>query len=537
MKKIILSTLIFSFVAISLTLRAQGNGQPMDPDQTLKKLNTLMYLINNYYVDTLNMNTLTEQVVENTLKELDPHSAYISQKDVEKANEGLEGSFEGVGLTFQLYKDTILVIAPIPGGPSDKVGVLAGDKIITVDGMEATGKKVNNDWVMKHLRGEKGTEVVVGIYRKGNEELIDYKIIRDEIPINSMDAAFMLDGQTGYIKLNRFARQSQEEFDSALLTLRKQGMKNLIFDLRGNSGGYLGTAMSIADEFLPTGKSIVYTEGVNSPRQDLNATAAGKFEEGKLVVLINEGSASASEIVSGAVQDWDRGVLIGRRSFGKGLVQRPFQLPDGSQVRLTIARYYTPSGRYIQKPYDEGVDEYYKDFMHRVEHGELMTADSIHFPDSLQYQTAGGRTVYGGGGVMPDIFMPFDSLRFTKTYGDYIRKGIMNGFVNDYLDENRKSLLDSYADFTAFNKGFSLSDADFESFVERAKTEKIEVTDEEIVQNGAFVKTQLKGLLARNLYENSDYFEVIAPMDADIGKAMELLRNDEAYNKWIHLKK
>ena len=533
MKKISLSILIFTVVALSLDVRAQQNVERLDPDQTLKKLNTLMYLINSYYVDTLNMNKLTEQVVENTLKELDPHSAYIPKKDVEKANEGLEGSFEGVGLTFQLYKDTILVIAPIPGGPSDKVGVLAGDKIITVDGLEATGKKVNNEWVMNHLRGEKGTEVVVGIYRKGNDDLIEYKIIRDEIPINSMDAAFMLDGETGYIKLNRFARQSQEEFDSAILSLRKQGMKNLVFDLRGNSGGYLGTAMSIADEFLPVGKSIVYTEGVNSPRQDLNATPAGKFEAGKLVILINEGSASASEIVSGAVQDWDRGVLIGRRSFGKGLVQRPFQLPDGSQVRLTIARYYTPSGRYIQKPYDEGVDEYYKDFMHRIEHGELMTADSIHFPDSLKYQTAGGRTVYGGGGVMPDIFTPFDSLRFSKTYGDFIRKGIMNGFVNDYLDENRKSLLKAYPDFNSYNSNFALSDAEFDSFIARAEKEKIEVTEEEIDRNKAFVMLQLKGLLARNLYENSHYFEVIAPMDADIDKALELINDEAAYNNLL----
>jgi len=354
---------------------------------------------------------LTEKAIVQTLRELDPHSAYIPKKQVEKSNETLVGSFEGVGLTFQLFKDTILVIAPIPGGPSDKVGIMAGDKIVTVDSVDAFGKDITNSWVMDHLRGEKRTHVVVGIYRRGNNELIEYEIIRDKIPINSLDAAFMLDGNTGYIKLNRFAKQSLTEFNDAITSLKQQGLKNLIFDLRGNSGGYLGTAMDITDEFLEQNKLIVYTQGTHQERQELNATSKGEFEEGKLVVLINEGSASASEIVSGAVQDWDRGVLIGRRSFGKGLVQRQFKLPDGSVVRLTVARYYTPSGRCIQKPYDNGVEEYYKDFGNRMENGETFHADSIHFPDSLKYQTNSGRTVYGGGGVMSDIFMPLDTVR------------------------------------------------------------------------------------------------------------------------------
>jgi carboxyl-terminal processing protease len=283
-----------------------------------------------------------------------------------------------------MFKDTILVIAPVPGGPSDKVGVMAGDKIIQVDGKDAFGEDIDNQWVMDHLRGEKGTEVMVGIYRKGLDDLIEFKIIRDKIPLNSMDAYFMLDEKTGYIKLNRFARTSIDEFRDAVADLKSEGMEDLVFDLRANSGGYLGTAMTISDEFLPAGKSIVYTEGVHSPRQDLNSTDEGSFEEGKLIVLVNEGSASASEIVSGAVQDWDRGVIIGRRTFGKGLVQRPFRLPDGSVVRLTIARYYTPSGRSIQKPYDNGTEEYYKDLTNRFEHGELMNADSINFPDSLK---------------------------------------------------------------------------------------------------------------------------------------------------------
>jgi carboxyl-terminal processing protease len=531
-KKNLILMVIMSFMAIT-NLNAQINVQDMNPDKTLKKVTTLMYLIDNYYVDTLNMNEISESMIVNTLKELDPHSAYISKKDVEKANEGLEGSFEGVGLTFQLYKDTILVIAPIPGGPSDKVGILAGDKIVTVNGENAFGKDINNEWVMDHLRGEKGTVVIVGIHRKGLDKPIDYKIIRDEIPINSMDASFMLNAETGYIKLNRFARQSQEEFDEAISRLKKQGMKNLVFDLRGNTGGYLGTAMSIADEFLPAGKSIVYTEGVHSPRQDLNATSAGKFEQGKLVVLINEGSASASEIVSGAIQDWDRGVLIGRRSFGKGLVQRPFQLPDGSQVRLTVARYYTPSGRNIQKPYDDGTDEYYKDFLHRIENGELESADSIHFPDSLKFQTANGRLVYGGGGIMSDIFVPFDSVRYSKTYSDFIRKGIINGFVNDYLDQNRTQLLKKYPEFKQYNKNFVLSEDEFQTFLDKAAKEKIEVSAEELTNNKTFVMLQLKGLIARNLYEVGDYFEVIAPSDKEISKALEVIQQDQTYKKLL----
>jgi len=389
----------------------------------------------------LDMPKLVDKAIVSTLKNLDPHSAYIPKKDVKRADEPLKGSFEGVGITFQLYHDTILVIAPVPGGPSDKVGIMAGDKIIKVNGKDAYGENITNQWVMKHLRGKKGTRVTVDIYRQGVKGLLDFTIIRDKIPLNSIDASFMLTKKTGYIKLNRFAKQSKEEFDKAIDSLKKEGLKNLIFDLRGNSGGYLGTAKNIADEFLSDGKLIVYTEGIHSPRQDLDATNQGAFEKGKLIVLINEGSASASEIVSGAMQDWDRAILLGRRSFGKGLVERPFQLPDGSVVRLTVAHYYTPSGRCIQKPYNKGVDEYYKDFAERMKHGELIHPDSIHFPDSLKYKTSHGRTVYGGGGIMPDIFVPWDSTRYDAMYSTLIRKGVFNAFVNDYLDKNRKHLL------------------------------------------------------------------------------------------------
>lgn len=531
MNKKLNTLLSFLLIGIVATTFAQKNIEPLNDVETTKKFTSLLYMINNFYVDTLDMSEITEMAIVQTLKELDPHSSYIPKSEVEKANEPLEGSFEGVGLTFQIYKDTILVVSPVPGGPSEKVGVLAGDKIITVDGEDAFGEKINNKWVMDHLRGKKGTEVIVGIYRKGAKKVMDYEIVRDKIPLNSLDAYFMLDDETGYIKLSRFARTSQDEFREALASLKNEGMQNLVFDLRGNSGGYLGTAMTISDEFIAQGKSIVYTEGIHSARQDLDATSEGEFEDGKLVVLINEGSASASEIVSGAVQDWDRGVVIGRRSFGKGLVQRPFRLPDGSVVRLTIARYYTPSGRCIQKPYEEGTEKYYKDQMARFDNGEMMNADSIEFPDSLKYQTSKGRTVYGGGGIMPDIFIAWDSVRYNNFYGDLIRKGVFNGFVNDYLEKNRKSILKNYPAFEDYDAKFELDDKDFEDFLSRAKDD-IEFEESEIEPNVEFLKLQLKALMSRNLYESESYFEVLWKEDKEINKALEVVNEKLVYESF-----
>jgi len=529
----ILGLLLPLSLLAQLNSRNDNNVKELDANKTTRKISTLLYYINNYYVDTLDMPDIVETAIVQTLKELDPHSAYISAKDVERADEPLKGSFEGVGITFQLYKDTILVVSPIPGGPSDKVGIMAGDKILKVDGEIAYGEDITNKWVMDHLRGDKGTKVDVAIYRHGNNDLLDFEITRDKIPINSMDAAFMLDDNTGYIKLNRFSKTSLEEVNDALLELKSQGLKNLVFDLRSNSGGYLGTAMSISDEFLPKDKLIVYTEGIHSPRQELIATENGEFENGKLIVLINEGSASAAEIVTGAVQDWDRGIVIGRRSFGKGLVQRPLQLPDKSVVRLTIARYYTPSGRCIQKPYDGGNEEYYSDFKHRMEHGELIHPDSINFPDSLKYATHNGRTVYGGGGIMPDIFVPLDSARYNELYSQFIRKGIFNSFVNDYLDKNRADLLKKYSDFDKYNNLFSLSDDDFTNFLNLAKEKDIDIEDPELNPNVDFIKLQIKALMARNLYETSDYFETLFPMDKEIKTALEVINDNKRYNNLI----
>lgn len=534
MNNIIKSLIILAIilpVSVFGQYNTKKNVNELDQNKTTRKMSSLFYYINNFYVDTLDMPALVEHAFIQTLKELDPHSAYIPAKDVAKTDEPLKGSFEGVGITFQLFKDTILVVSPIPGGPSDKVGIRAGDKIIKVDGEDAYGEDINNQWVMDHLRGKKGTKVVVAIYRRGNKDLIDFEIIRDKIPINSLDASFMLDDETGYIKLNRFSKTSLDEFNEAIGSLKEKGLENLIFDLRGNGGGYLGTAMTISDEFLAEGKLIVYTEGIHTPRQDLVSTGNGKFINGKLVVLINEGSASASEIVSGAIQDWDRGIIIGRRSFGKGLVQRPFQMPDKSIVRLTVARYYTPSGRCIQKPYDEGVEEYYLDFKNRFEHGELINADSINFPDSLKYKTSNGRVVYGGGGIMPDIFVPLDSARFNDTYSSLIRKGIINSYVNEYLDENRKSLQKNFKNINIFNLKFKLSEDDFEAFINQAEKEDIDLKTDDFYNNVDFIKLQLKALIARNIFETGTYFEIISSMDHEIIKAMEVINDDEMFNK------
>ena len=400
----------FAIVAVIFVLLSAPRIQAQSDEQRegIQKFGTALQIINFAYVDSVDSPDLVASAIKQMLKELDPHSAYISKEDVERVNEPLEGSFDGIGVTFQLFNDTILVVSPVPGGPSDKLGIFGGDKIVKIDGISAVGEKINNEYVMERLRGKKGTTVSVSIKRAGKKELIDFDIVRDKIPLNSIDATYMAAPEIGYIKLTRFSKTSMDEFRESLQELRQEGMQDLILDLRSNSGGYLNIAVELSDEFLPDDKLIVYTEGLRQPRENFYSTSTGSFDnDGRVIVLINEASASASEIVSGAIQDWDRGLVLGRRTFGKALVQRPFRLPDGAFIRLTTARYHTPTGRCIQKPYDEGVEEYFKDFKNRLEHGELVSADSIHFPDSLQYLTPAGRTVYGGGvNVAGSLFPP-----------------------------------------------------------------------------------------------------------------------------------
>ncbi|MFA6949086.1 MAG: S41 family peptidase [Lentimicrobiaceae bacterium] len=525
--KIVICLFLFGAIFNSSYTYAQRNETRI----SVEKFASLLQIINYYYVDSTNQTELTETAVRAMLKDLDPHSIYLSKKEVQKANEPLIGNFEGVGIQFQIYHDTILVIAAVPGGPSDKLGILAGDKIITIDGEPAFGEKITNNFVMEHLRGQKGTHVKVGILRSNKMPLIEYTIVRDKIPLNSIDATFMLSNEVGYIKLTRFARTSIEEVDESIKALKKQGMKDLILDLRNNTGGFLDVAVDLADEFLPAQKLIVYTEGVRSPRMEFKATAAGDFEVGKLIVMVNEGSASASEIVAGAVQDWDRGLVVGRRSFGKGLVQRPFNLPDSSVIRLTTARYYTPSGRSIQKPYEGGSEDYYSDLSNRFKHGEFVSADSIKFPDSLKYYTPARRVVYGGGGIMPDVFIPMDTTVSSKFYTDLWRKGIFNDFILNYLEKDRTEINKQFKNFSAFKAGFQTDETFMKQFLDFASAKGVTPEEGSMEKSGNEIRYILKGMIARNLFDTNSYFEIISPIDNELMKALEVMKQKTFFLK------
>jgi carboxyl-terminal processing protease len=525
----VLAPFLMLICIFSLAINIQAQD---DPKETIQKFGTALQIIEFAYVDSIDSPELVETAIIEMLKELDPHSAYISKEEIDKVNEPLEGSFEGIGVTFQIFKDTILVVAPVIGGPSDKLGILAGDKIVKIDGEDATGEKIDNQYVMDRLRGDKGTKVDVSIKRGKRNDLLDFTIVRDKIPLTSIDATYMVEPHVGYIKLTRFSKTSMDEFHESVAKLKEEGMKDLILDLRGNCGGYLNVAVDLSDQFLSSDKLIVSSEGLRSPKQDFSATSSGDFENGKLIVLINEGSASASEIVSGAVQDWDRGLVVGRRSFGKGLVQRPFKLPDGSVIRLTTARYYTPTGRCIQKPYDDGVDEYRKDFVHRLEHGELVSSDSIQFPDSLKYFTPGGRVVYGGGGVMPDVFVPIDSTRFSDYYTDLVRKGVFNQWTMNYLDKNRNKILKKFPEVDMFKQAYLIDDDMYADFLEFAKNEGVERKDDDkYYYPDENIKVQLKALLARNLWDINAYFVVINELDDELHEAVELLKDGKMFSE------
>ena len=529
-------TFIAAFFFSHAHLQAQKQYPQGDPKAAIEKIATAVQLINYFYVEKVDQGKLADDAIVNMLKELDPHSVYISKKEVDETNEPLVGNFEGVGIQFQLFHDTIMVISPVPGGPSDKLGILAGDKIIRINGADAFGSKVTNSYVLLHLRGQKGTKVTVSILRKGHKGLIDYTITRDKIPLNSIDATLMITPEIGVIKLSRFARTSMDEFHESLVKLKTAGMKNLILDLRGNSGGYLDVAIDLADEFLPADKLIVFTEGLHSPKEEYRATFQGGFETGKLIVLIDEGSASASEIVSGAVQDWDRGLIIGRRSFGKGLVQRPYMLPDSSMIRLTTARYFTPSGRCIQKSYKAGIEDYYEDVNKRFKHGEFIHADSIHFPDSLRYSTANKRTVYGGGGIMPDIFIPLDTTFNSKYYTEIWRKGLLNEFSTQYIDDNRKALVQQYPKAKMFVDNFVFDDKLLTKFIEFAEKRGVPRDPKGLELSGKEIRYVIKGLIARNLFNVDAYFQVISGIDEELQKAVELIKDDTSFKKLAGLK-
>ncbi len=469
MKKQLSIVLILSLLSITAAF-----GQNKNYQTCKTKMDQLINSINAMYVDTVDFDPMVDKAISAMLKELDPHTSYIQKKDVQAMTEPLQGTFDGIGVTFQLIKDTINVIEVIINGPSEKVGLLAGDKIVKVDDTLACGDNITNDWVRKHLRGEKGSKVKVSVKRGQNKELIDFTITRGAIPMHSINVAFMADATTGYIKLERFAATSTKELVEALTKLKKEGMQDLILDLRGNGGGYLNVAFEICDQFIAGRKMIVYTDNFRKTGEKYYSEREGLFEEGKLIILVDENSASASEITSGCVQDWDRGLVIGRRTFGKGLVQKPLRLIDNSEVRLTISHYYTPTGRCIQKPYNDGLDAYYKDLQTRANNGELYTADKIEFPDSLKYKTPHGRTVYGGGGIMPDIFIPLDTTKYSTLYNEIVRKGVFGSFVINYLEGgNRENLKKQYPTFEDFENNFKISDEFYKEFMDYAKKEGV----------------------------------------------------------------
>ena len=447
---------IFCVLTIILsTLGAQAQPSPIDQGE---KYRELLHLLDSYYTDTVNKEKLTDVAISKVLEELDPHSTYILAKDLKRTDEPLVANFEGIGVTFQLLRDTIIVLEVIPTGPSEKVGIQAGDKIIQINDTTVAGIKIDNDGVIKRLRGPKGTKVKVSIMRRSSDQLLPFVITRDKIPIYSIDASYMADATTGYIKLLRFSASSMTEFMTAVDKLKKQGMTDLIMDLQGNTGGYLMTAIQLCNEFLGDKELIVYTEGAHAKREEYKSDNKGSMKEGKLIVLIDEGSASASEIFSGCIQDLDRGLVIGRRSFGKGLVQKPYSFPDGSVIRLTVAHYYTPSGRCIQRPYDKGKKDYYDEYTKRLKSGELFGMDTISFPDSLSFLTKNHRKVYGGGGVVPEIFTPIDTSLNSPYYQGIRGKGILNSFCLEYVDKNRQKLKQRYETEDAFVKDFKIDD-------------------------------------------------------------------------------
>ena len=516
-------TVIFFLVTLTASSQVLNEG-------TFKFGRTLS-LIDAFYVDSVNLNMLTEKAIIEVLKNLDPHSTYISAKDVKDMNEPLNGNFEGIGIQFNLLRDSIIVVETIGGGPSEKVGLKAGDRILTIDKEKVTGINITLTGVRKRLMGPKGTKVNITVYRKGVNDILDFTIIRDKIPIYSLDASYMLDKETGYIKLNKFAATTDKEFSDAVANLKKSNMKNLVLDLRQNGGGYMLAATELANKFFSDEKLLVYLVGRKTPRQDFKSTGNGSLESSRLVVLTDEGSASASEIFAGAMQDWDRGVIMGRRTFGKGLVQNGFYLTDGSMIRLTIARYYTPTGRSIQRPYNEGYDKYMENFYKRFTDGELMSADSIHLPDSLKYNTLiNSRVVYGGGGIMPDVFVSADTSDYSLYFRKLSSKDILRSFALEFYDKNRTSLNSKYKSFNDFKTKFEFSPDDIKSFIAKGESEGVKYNEEEYNKSKDEILLILKGLVATNVWQSSEYYQIVNESDKVIDKALKVISDKKAYN-------
>lgn len=508
----------------TFSLNNRSNFISVNTTNQYNKIEEILHYISEQYVDTINDKQLVEKTITTMLQNLDPHSSYLTAEELQANNEPLQGNFEGIGIEFNIVEDTIRVLSAIAGGPSERVGIQAGDKIVEVEGKKVAGIKITNKDVLAKLKGAGGTKVKVGILRRGKTKLQNFTITRGTIPIFSVDVSYMITPKTGYIKISRFASDTYNEYLQAFKKLQQQGMKQLIIDLRGNGGGYLNTAVSIADEFLPKGKEIVYTIGKARPRADYKATEKGDFEDGKLVILIDDGSASASEILAGAMQDNDRATIVGRRSFGKGLVQEQSEFSDGSAMRLTIARYYTPTGRSIQKTYSHGVEDYYKEEYNRYSSGELENQDSIKINDTLKYTTPGGKIVYGGGGIIPDVFVPIDTTGRSHYLAEVMYNGLINDFAFDYADKQRAKLKERYQSVESFTNGFTISPVIFNDFVAYSQKNGVKPNEKQVKISEHLIKLQLKALIARNIWNNSGFYPVLQKDDNVLNKALELLK-------------
>ena len=542
-------TILLSLLLLAPALAAQkrngangsdkkGNTQAEQPRRfnALNKINLVAAAVSRLYVDVIDEDTIAEKTIAAMLKQLDPHSTYLPPHEAQQTLETLSGKFDGIGIQINMLEDTLFVVQTVVGGPSEKAGILPGDRIISVDDSIVAGVKLAVNDIITMLRGKRGSKVSIGIMRRGVAEPISFTITRDKIPVNSIDATYMLDDTTGYIRLSRFAESSAEEMEKAVKSLRKEGMRNLILDLQGNGGGYLNVAVKIAVMFLDKDQLIVYTEGRNVRRAQEIATGNTLLPDERVVVMVDELSASASEILAGALQDWDRAVIVGRRTFGKGLVQRPITMPDKSLLRLTVARYHTPTGRCIQRPYVKGENEAYdQDLNERLAHGELLHADSIHFTDSLQYKTLRiGRTVYGGGGIMPDVFVGLDTARYTAYHRQLLRRGILNRSIYTYLDNHRREIISKYRKVSKFIDQYEIDDQLWATLDTLATETGIKPKDDaEKEASRPLIAVQLKALLARDLYNStSTYYMIYNPTNPIYRKAMEIICSDK-YNKLL----
>lgn len=503
--------------------------------RNMKKLMNAEFAISEFYVDSVNEDKIVEDAIRGMLDKLDPHSTYNTAEETQELQQPLQGKFSGIGISFNMKQDTLYVISLISGGPSERVGLRPGDRIVSVNDTAVAGVKMKSNDIRKRLMGEKGSLVRVGVKRPGVAEVMKFGITRDEIPIYSVDASYMVDPKTGYIRISRFAEATADEFEKAFNELKKKGMKQLILDLSDNGGGYLNTAIELANWFLEGGQTIVYTEGNNSPRYDATANGRGKYKDGKLVVLVNQNSASASEILSGAVQDWDRGVIVGRRTFGKGLVQRQFSFEDGSMMRLTTARYYTPSGRCIQKPYKAGEKEdYAMDVYNRLKDGELMHADSIHVADSLKYTTLKAqRVIYGGGGIIPDVFVPVDTTEYSKYYADLSAKGVLIQYTLGYIDKHRDELKAQYADVESFDKGFAVSDAMMKELIAMGEKEGVKYDEEQFNTSKNVLELLLKSLIARDVFDQEAFTIIYNSRNDLLKEGLRVINDDNLYNSLL----